>query len=262
MKSGISSEQENQSTFGGIFCDNELCGVCCIDGSNWGSIFTDKKTRDIPDHVILRLVTATLAAAPVGRTLTLLRGERAEIDIVNRFISERCGIDAKVDVDTYFFKSLDVEGQEQIVDTVRLPIDEELPLLLDWRMDYLEEVGACGHREAARNRLRALQQSGDHYVLDSSDGPVAYLMFYTHDDVVNFSSVYVPPRHRGQGLSKQLVRGALALLTRRGFREARLTAENPVALRTYLGVGFQMTDQQLCFSNYSSHVTQAMINDD
>lgn len=66
---------------------------------------------------------------------------------------------------------------------------------------------------------------------------------YASDDpaVVQVISMYVQPAHRGQGISKQLMRALLDTLRQHGqFERARLTVnpQQTAALRLYEGFGF------------------------
>lgn len=77
--------------------------------------------------------------------------------------------------------------------------------------------------------------------LPASDGPVGHIeLLRMGPELAQIDRVAIAPAHRGQGLSADLLRAALAHARDGGFLAAELIvfADNLPAVRTYLTVGF------------------------
>lgn len=81
------------------------------------------------------------------------------------------------------------------------------------------------------------------YVIRTKDAPVAgFIAFWRVLDEMHINNLAVHPAHRGRGLGRTLLRGALAAAARQGIRRATLEVRrsNGPALRLYEGAGFSV----------------------
>ena len=128
--------------------------------------------------------------------------------------------------------------------TCRLPREDELPLLVDWRCDYrIETLGASPGedlRQHCQAEIHALQAEEQHWVLTLEDRPVAYSAFNsTVDDCVQVGGVWTPPEQRGRGHARAVVAGSLLVAREGGATRSVLFTENPAAERAYRSIGFE-----------------------
>lgn len=130
--------------------------------------------------------------------------------------------------------------------TVRAPRDEELPRLLDFRMQYCMETSRIPDTPATRAEqaayLARYQGDGDHFVAVVGGAVVAYAAFNAKlTDVVQIGGVWTPRELRGRGYARCVVAGSLQIARDRGVSRAVLfTAEdNPAAMASYGAVGFR-----------------------
>lgn len=137
---------------------------------------------------------------------------------------------------------------------VRVPRDDELPEMLDWRMLYAAEMlGVPDTPETRREQslyLARLQAQGHHFVAELAserDGAkglkhVAYSAFNaTIADVVQVGGVWTPKTLRGRGYARCAVAGSLQIARDHGVVHAVLfTGEtNAAAQAAYLAIGFR-----------------------
>ena len=129
---------------------------------------------------------------------------------------------------------------------VRVPHDDELGALLDWRMEYSAEtmhiVDTPETRDAQRQYLSSCQARGDHFVVSAAGERVAYCAFNaTIADVVQIGGVWTPAELRGRGHARCAVAGSLQIARDRGARLSILFTgeENVAAQRAYIAIGFQ-----------------------
>lgn len=128
----------------------------------------------------------------------------------------------------------------------RTPNQEELSLLLDWRMAYVAETMSIADTADTRaEQRRSLEGFHRHHedILVTRDGePVSYSGFNaTLPDIVQVGGVWTPPLHRGRGYARSAV--AASLVAARGRNVARailFTGEgNAAANRAYSAIGFR-----------------------
>jgi RimJ/RimL family protein N-acetyltransferase len=129
----------------------------------------------------------------------------------------------------------------------RRPYDAELPLLTDWRVDYVLEtkVEAPGPDMRARcaMSIELLHADGADFVLEHSSEPVSYCCYNARiAEAVQIGGVWTPVPLRGRGYGRSVVGGALQAARGAGARRAVLfTPEtNLPARRSYESLGFQI----------------------
>lgn len=129
---------------------------------------------------------------------------------------------------------------------VRAPAEDELDLLLEWRMAYALESSATPdtpeNRADARKRLEQYQRDGHHFVCVHDDTIVATSSFNaTLPDIVQIGGVYTPPAQRSKGYARCAVAGSLLVARTRGVSRSILFTgeENPAAQKAYVSLGFQ-----------------------
>jgi len=128
----------------------------------------------------------------------------------------------------------------------RPPRQDELDLVLDWRVAYGVEVE--GSRDDPRTRaaseeyVRRAQAEDRHFLLESEGAPVAYTAFNAElPDCVQVGGVYTPPELRSRGYARCAVAGSLLCAHERGVRRSVLfTGEDNRAARTaYRSLGYE-----------------------
>jgi RimJ/RimL family protein N-acetyltransferase len=140
---------------------------------------------------------------------------------------------------------------------VRAPSDDEMPALLEWRMQYCAETMSTPDtpetRADQRRYLEAYQDQGHHFVVTGARMPppahheqtgalAAYSAFNaTVADTVQIGGVWTPPSQRGRGHARCVVAGSLQHARDRGVRSAILFTDekNVAAQRSYVAVGFR-----------------------
>ena len=129
----------------------------------------------------------------------------------------------------------------------RRPRTDELPRLVDWRVDFSREAlqfpdsptlrGECAHE------IALLHERDDDWVLE--DGAlVSYSAFNAHlPDIVQVGGVWTPRELRGRGYGRAVVAGSLIAMGKAGARRAVLFAEREDAKRAYTGIGFRVVGE-------------------
>jgi RimJ/RimL family protein N-acetyltransferase len=129
----------------------------------------------------------------------------------------------------------------------RRPFDAELPLLTDWRIDYVLEtkVEAAGPELRARCAIsiELLHADGADFVLEDGGHPVSYCCYNARiAEAVQIGGVWTPVALRGRGYARSIVAGALQSARLAGAARAVLfTPEsNLPARRSYESLGFEV----------------------
>ena len=130
--------------------------------------------------------------------------------------------------------------------TYRAPRDDELELLLDWRVDYdVETLGSRPDekmRAACRDWLSRAHEEGDHWVLEKDGQLVSYSAFNARlPDCVQIGGVWTPPELRSRGFARAVVAGSLLIAREAGVTSSILfTDEDNHAARTaYEALGYE-----------------------
>jgi len=116
-----------------------------------------------------------------------------------------------------------------------------------WPVSATEVVRWCGLREfpVAGETVAAWQRAPDvaARILVAGEQPVGYgeLWCDAEEDEVELARIIVAPGFRGRGLGRVLVRGLLTEARLSGLSDVfmRVHPDNAIALRCYLGAGFE-----------------------
>ena len=129
----------------------------------------------------------------------------------------------------------------------RRPYDAELPLLTDWRVEYVLEtkVEAPGPDLRARCAIsiELLHADGADFVLEHAGEPVSYCCYNARiAEAVQIGGVWTPVPLRGRGYGRSVVAGALqSASSARATRAVLFTPEaNLPARRSYEALGFEV----------------------
>ncbi len=129
----------------------------------------------------------------------------------------------------------------------RRPRQAELPLLTDWRMEYVLEAKVEGTGPDLRARcavsIELLHADGADFVLEEAGSPVAYCCYNARiAEAVQIGGVWTPVPLRGRGHARCVVAGALEAAASQGASRAVLfTPEgNLPARRSYESLGFSV----------------------
>ncbi|MBX3190905.1 MAG: GNAT family N-acetyltransferase [Labilithrix sp.] len=128
----------------------------------------------------------------------------------------------------------------------RLPRDDEIDLLMDWRMAYCAETtntpDTPSERASQRQYLDAYQRRGHHFVVERAGALVAYAAFNAAlPTMVQIGGVFTPRPLRGRGHARCAVAGSLQYARDRGVTRAILFTgeENAPARAAYEAIGFR-----------------------
>lgn len=128
----------------------------------------------------------------------------------------------------------------------RTPNDDEMPLLLDWRMAYMAETMSVPDTAKTRaEQRRSLEGFHRHHedILVTRDGePVSYSGFNaTLPDIVQVGGVWTVPEQRGRGYARTAVAASLVAARGRNVERAILFTgeDNAAANRAYAAIGFR-----------------------
>ena len=129
----------------------------------------------------------------------------------------------------------------------RRPREPELPLLTDWRADYVIEARVEDPGPDLRARcavaIELLHADGADFVLEEAGVPVAYCCYNARiAEAVQIGGVWTPVPLRGRGHARCVVAGALQSAAAQGASRAILfTPEsNHPARRSYESLGFSV----------------------
>jgi GNAT superfamily N-acetyltransferase len=132
--------------------------------------------------------------------------------------------------------------------TSRPPHDEELDLVIDWRVEFMIEAlhrtGPATLRTEAAAEVRLLHAHAMDWLLLDGDRPVAFSAFNARlPDIVQVGGVWVPVELRGRGYGRAVVAGSLLEARAQGVRRSVLFAERDDAKRAYRGLGFDVVGE-------------------
>jgi RimJ/RimL family protein N-acetyltransferase len=129
----------------------------------------------------------------------------------------------------------------------RRPREPELPLLIDWRADYVLEALVEDPGPDLRARcavsIELLHADGADFLLEEAGAPVAYCCYNARiAEAVQIGGVWTPVPLRGRGYARCVVAGALEAAASQGASRAILfTPEaNLPARRSYESLGFSV----------------------
>ncbi len=235
----LNEGQTYQGTYAGAFAGDELEGLAAL---YWN------------DNLVLAggphagALTDTLAArAPRGFSGIL--GTTSEVAEARRVADARFGAAVRKqhrDI-LYSLALADLVVPEALSRLVaRTPKDDEMALVLDWRMLYSAELSDVPdtpeERRRQRDLLHAFHADGYDILLFDGATPVAYSAFNAAlPDMVQVGGVFTPPALRGRGYARCVVAASLVAARSRGVERAILfTGENNVAAQqAYLALGFR-----------------------
>lgn len=130
----------------------------------------------------------------------------------------------------------------------RPPRDDELDLVIGWRVDFMIEAlhraPGPGLRDEAAALMDLVHERRSHWLLFDAGRPVAYSAFNAVlPDIVQIGGVWTPPELRGRGYGRAVVAGSLLDARTRGVTRAVLFAEREDAKRAYRGLGFSVVGE-------------------
>ncbi len=130
----------------------------------------------------------------------------------------------------------------------RPPHDDELDLVIDWRVDFMIEAlhrtAGAGLRVEAAALMRLVDGRHSHWLLLDAGRPVAYSAFNARlPDIVQVGGVWVPVELRGRGYGRAVVAGSLLDARAQAVRRSVLFAEREDAKRAYRGLGFTVVGE-------------------
>ncbi|MBX3198463.1 MAG: GNAT family N-acetyltransferase [Labilithrix sp.] len=228
-----------QGTYAGAFSGDELVGLAAL-------YWNDHLVLAGGPHVVA--LTETLAAhAPSGFRAIL--GTASEVADARRVADARFGAGArKQSRETLFALDLAAlvvpEALSRLV--ARTPKDDEMALVLDWRMLYSAEIADLADTPDERRRqqelVSAFHADGLDVLLFDGTTPAAYSGFNAAlPDMVQVGGVFTPHALRGRGYARCAVAASLAAARSRGVERAILFTgeDNVAAQRAYLALGFR-----------------------
>ncbi|MBX3206188.1 MAG: GNAT family N-acetyltransferase [Labilithrix sp.] len=128
----------------------------------------------------------------------------------------------------------------------RTPNEDEMALVLDWRMLYSAELSGLPdtpeERRRQRDLLDAFHADGHDILVFDGTTPVAYSGFNAAlPDMVQVGGVFTPRELRGRGYARCAVAASLASARARGVERAILFTgeENAAAQHAYVALGFR-----------------------
>lgn len=128
----------------------------------------------------------------------------------------------------------------------RAPRQDELELIVDWRVDYcVESLGTPRSPELAktsRTEIGRLQQEGSQWIVLDGGRPVSYSAFNARlPDAVQVGGVWTPRGLRSRGYGRAVVAGSLLDARAQGVRRGILFTdeENRSARAAYEALGFR-----------------------
>lgn len=132
--------------------------------------------------------------------------------------------------------------------TSRPPRDDELDLVIDWRVDFMVEAlhrtRPATLRAEAAAEVRLLRAHAMAWLLLDGDRPVAFSAFNARlPDIVQVGGVWVPVELRGRGYGRAVVAGSLLDARAQGVRRSVLFAERDDAKRAYRGLGYAVVGE-------------------
>jgi len=191
---------------------------------------------------------AIAAIEASGRTLKGISGPADQVRAARDALGVR---DPSVD-DADALYSLEL-SQLRIPDLLsslrcRHPEASELPQLIEWREEYLTEIGLGARgpsvREQARSGIELLQAQGAHWVLEEAGALVSYTAFNARlPDIVQVGGVWTPKALRGRGYARCAVAHSLLEARAAGARRSILFTNRPDAVRAYEALGFRRSGE-------------------
>lgn len=132
--------------------------------------------------------------------------------------------------------------------TCRPPRDDELELVIGWRVRFMIEAlhraPGGGLRDEAAATMGLVHERRSHWLLFDAGRPVAYSAFNAAlPDIVQIGGVWTPPGLRSRGYGRAVVAGSLLDVRARGVARAVLFAEREDAKRAYQGLGFTVVGE-------------------
>jgi ribosomal protein S18 acetylase RimI-like enzyme len=130
----------------------------------------------------------------------------------------------------------------------RPPHDDELDLVIGWRVDFMIEAlhraAGPGLRDEAAAIMHLVHEDERHWLLFDAGRPVAYSAFNAAlPDIVQIGGVWTPPDLRSRGYGRAVVAGSLLDARAQGVTRAVLFAEREDAKRAYRGLGFSVVGE-------------------
>jgi len=125
----------------------------------------------------------------------------------------------------------------------------ELDLVANWLTRFSVEVEGIADSPALYGKsyesAQRFRREKRLFVLERGGQIVASCVFSAvYGDIVRVGYVWTPPGLRNSGYASGVVAGALLAARAEGANRACLIANDPAALRSYLGLGFQRIDRE------------------
>jgi predicted GNAT family acetyltransferase len=228
-----------QATYAGAFDGERM--VAAAAHSWLGTIVVQAPEQ------LASVVRAAVAAS--GRRVTGVLGPYAQaVEAARTLGATQLGHEGRellYAVDLRTLRIPDALAQQHVV--CRRPRDDELPLLTDWRVDYVLETKVEAEGPDLRARcavsIELLHADGADFVLGRAGVPVAYCCYNARiAETVQIGGVWTPRQLRGRGYARSAVAGALlAARTQGASRAVLFTPEaNVPARRSYESLGFSV----------------------
>lgn len=239
-RAGFQNEgQRYQGTYAGAFSGGVLEGIAAL-------YWNDNLVLAAGPHVV---ALTEMLAPRAQRGLRGILGTASEVTGARRVAEGRFGAvlrrESREILYSLTLADLVVpEASSRLV--ARTPRDDEMALVLDWRMLYSAELSDVPDTPEERGRqrdlLHAFHADGHDILLFDGETPVAYSGFNaTLPDMVQVGGVFTPPASRGRGYARRAVAASLVAARSRGVERAILFTgdHNVAAQRAYLALGFR-----------------------
>lgn len=188
------------------------------------------------------------AVARSGRVLSGLIGPREQLETVVRTLDLTARpLPALEGQELLALALSDLKVPDRLTEgqvRCRRPRSGELELLMNWRVDYCQELYEVPdtlalHADAQREILRYFDDRAL-WVLERKGRIVSFCCALARTPArVKIGGVYTPPALRGRGFARAVVAGALLQEHEFGRRRACLWSGNAAAKRAYGALGFE-----------------------
>lgn len=224
-----------QGTYAAAFEGADVVGVAMHD---WhGAVILQA-----PDHAVA-LADAVVKAS--GRALFAILGPFSQVEAVHHGMGAHP--ESKPSKDGLFVLTIsDMIGPDlgPAPSACRIARTEDLPLLLDWRIQYeMESTGLPdteSSRDFAQDAITGHVERGEAFILDVDGQPVSSCTRTARTaDAIQIGGVWTPPEFRNRRYGRAVVAGLLRQAAQDGVTRAVLFTEDPAARRSYEALGFR-----------------------
>lgn len=238
----VDQGRPHQSTY---VAARDMGGIRGVVGHSWHGILQLQAPIDVVGEL------ARAATERSGRAVTGVVGPWAQVVAARTALGD-AGVRVRLSSheDLFALDLADIVVPAPLAEgrvRCRRPEAHEVPLLVDWRVEYDVEISnrtdTPALRQATLVEIARLHARGATWVLTAAGEPVAYSGFNAQlPDIVQVGGVYTPPSHRGRGYARAVVAGSLLAARGGGVRQAVLFTgkDNEHAQRAYRALGFRV----------------------